>query len=228
MKRGHAGVVAAAVLATIATAARARAHGEPCTSAGGEDTCPQGEACTVQDGSPGVCAAPPCSSGLDCVPPLVHCDLARTPPTCIQCRDDLECATPRTCELDPRSALSNLCVECSPGRVACDHADAGHRCLFSKGVCGCGRDDDCAAGLVCGRRSTCETAGLTDGGDAADPNGEDPLRRAAEGGGAAAVDELVAGGGCATVTTTSGPAPFAAILGVSLLARIVRRGRRAR
>lgn len=217
---------AAIVIAVLATTSRAAAHDEPCTSKGGEDTCPQGEACTAQDGTFGVCASPPCSTDAECVAPRVRCDHSRTPATCIECSHDAECNAGRTCELDPRSALPFLCVECSPGHDTCEGADAGHRCLYSKGTCGCERDGDCAAGRACGPRSTCEPVGPVDGGHAEEPA---PREGGASDAGDAFVDIVVADSGCAMSPPRS-PARsgtlrygIVAIGGLAMLARRVRR-----
>jgi hypothetical protein len=194
--------IALAIVPAVTTVAlTAQAHGEACTSMQGEDTCPQGEACTVQDGAAGVCAAPPCASDLECVAPLLRCDTTRVPAVCIQCTSDSECAAPKTCDLDPRSTFSNLCVECAPGGSTCASSAAGHRCLFSKGICGCAKDEDCAIGSACGPRSICELssrattdAGHADGGADGHDAGD---TRARLDGASSTSDDLLAGGGCA-------------------------------
>lgn len=190
------------VMAPCAAPRVAGAHGEACSSVQGNDTCPQGEACSSQDGSTGVCTSPPCSSDLECVSPLVWCDTGRTPAVCIQCRRDSECAPGRRCELDPRSALSNLCVECTPGQGTCEAAAAGHRCLFSKGICGCAMDGDCAAGRACGADARCEAPGMsvTDAGPG-DGAARDaaPVRPAATS--APSVPLAAGGAGCTSAPT---------------------------
>ena len=134
----------------------ARAPYEPCTIYEGKDTCLAGDTCTAQDGGQGICIPPPCVEDGDCKKePLRQCDKRRSPAVCVECYGDLECDAPKICELDPRSFVSNRCVECGIGRSsACMTSDAGRLCVLDRGACGCADHVDCAPSQFC-RRSEC-------------------------------------------------------------------------
>jgi hypothetical protein len=211
-----------AVVVMTTAAAEARAHGERCTSVNGDDTCPQGEACSVQDGGEGTCSSPPCRDDGECAPPLPFCNRSRTPAVCIQCRSDAECVAPRRrCELDPRSHLSNLCVECTLGGDRdCASADAGARCLVARGSCGCTTNDDCRRGRTCNAAGACETGG-GGGADAAD----DAARASDDASPDVTAGRTVdaRGSGCAAAPVdAAGPLVAALVAAVVALARAAR------
>jgi hypothetical protein len=165
-------------LSLLLLASTASAHYEPCTAINGNDSCPQAESCSRTDGSTGLCLPPPCNIDADCtLDPLRRCDKKQVPSVCIECYADSECATaaPRkTCELDPRSPLSNRCVECGLGRPdSCKSSEAGHRCVLSNGLCGCDSNADCPQGSFCRRTMCVARPPLSDGGNAiVDPSSD--------------------------------------------------------
>jgi hypothetical protein len=205
--------VGAALLAATVVAApvKARAHYEPCTVVGGEDSCLSGEGCTAKDGGVGICLPPPCKIDADCrTAPLLRCDTRSSPAVCIECYGDAECAAPKTCELDPRSPASYRCVECRlGGPPACEAADAGHRCVVERGRCGCAASEDCPPEHFC-RRDVCvprPKAGTSGGEDAG-----------ADEAGGAGTSALSAGGdGCSTIGAREEPATFAWLALVAVL-----------
>lgn len=143
----------AAAIILLALESTARAHYERCTIYQGQDTCLAGDACSVQDGGAGICVPPPCDGDVDCVkPPLRRCDKRPATPVCVECFADTECGAPLICELDPRSYVSNRCVECAVGRVeACSSGTRGRVCVFERGTCGCVDHPDCPPTHFCKR-----------------------------------------------------------------------------
>lgn len=213
--------VCVAGLAAVALAGIARAHYEPCVASNGTDSCLRAESCSIKDGATGICLPPPCAGDEDCVlDPLRRCDTRQSPSVCIECYQDTECTAPSTCELDPRSPLTNRCVECGLGRAgACDTSDTGHRCLLDRGLCGCVTNDDCPGGHFC-RRGACVLRPTVDAMSSVDdgPDGGGDAGGSTAGGAPPRADS--GAGGC-----SSSPG---SVSGVALLAAVVALMRRAR